>query len=243
MRRRQFLVGVSAALVVGPAWLKRAFGDASLGLRRGAVPLLAIVIPSADGDKSERGNAFGEYLMNGSDAQLAPLSTVELVCATVGDLQKVTREPLPLKPAEPLLVLIEPDGATRLASAAGLPSNVVGGRYVGEDQEEARIDARIRFLADRVKGVIGARPLKSTVAAAAAEVRARLKLQAPPGAHWARPSMCGYAEVEGLIDREADERLSMDCGMGHVPQRSARFLYFYSKTPQRRALERDGEKI
>jgi hypothetical protein len=31
-----------------------------------------------------------------------------------------------------------------------------------------------------------------------------------------------------------------DCGMGHVPEKSRRFLYFYSRTPAQRA--RDAEK-
>jgi hypothetical protein len=252
MNRRRFLISSAAALAVGPGWLKRAFADASAGAapvgdpvtalakgraraRQAGVPLLAIVIPPGDGEKHERGKAFGEYLMNGSDAQLAPLAEVELVCARLEDLER-DAPPIDGKRATPLLAMLE-DGPTRFIDAIGVPSNVVNGRWVDEDKEDALIDRRISVIAAKVQTAIGARRPRRDVAIAAQLVRTRLKLQAPSGSYWANVSMCGLPHVEGLVDREADEKVAMDCGMGHVSSKSSRFLYFYTQSPARRYLE------
>ena len=97
--------------MLGPGWLRRAFGDASLKgavatedprfgdlARRRALaeakaralaagrPLLVFIIPKDDRLKMDRGHAFGELLAHGTPAQLAPLASVELACATLDDL-------------------------------------------------------------------------------------------------------------------------------------------------------------
>jgi hypothetical protein len=55
------------------------------------------------------------------------------------------------------------------------------------------------------------------------EVRLRLCLQPPTGAHWANASSCG-STIEGK------ERHMIDgCGMGHTPKKSQRFLSFFTQ--------------
>jgi len=58
-------------------------------------------------------------------------------------------------------------------------------------------------------------------------------------APWWLRRACGFADVEDLKDREADEKMSVDCGMGHVPDKSDRFLYFWNALERERWLERD----
>jgi hypothetical protein len=57
----------------------------------------------------------------------------------------------------------------------------------------------------------------------ARSVEQRLRKQRVPGSHWARHSGCGTT-VEGAEDRGP----MIACGMGHVPEKSWRFLYFFS---------------
>jgi hypothetical protein len=72
--------------------------------------------------------------------------------------------------------------------------------------------------------------------------RARLVKVPVPGSRWARASVCGLDRVEGEGELEG---VGFACGMGHLPKKSERFLYFYARTPveewrERRAkLERE----
>lgn len=50
----------------------------------------------------------------------------------------------------------------------------------------------------------------------------RLREERIPGSHWARASGCGTT-VEGV-----ESNSIIGCGMGHVPQKSRRFLYFFT---------------
>jgi hypothetical protein len=215
VRRRDFLLG---SLALG-AFVRQGFADATVGapLTRVRRPLLVLVVPDDDGEKQIRGEALGAFLMHASDAQLAPLSDVDVACA-----QRA--------PTDALLVLLTPDGRVALAAARGLPAR--------KWDDDAAVDAQIAFVAGKVRSLLGRGP--ADVARAAARVRQRLVAQAPAGAHWARASECGYEDVEGMSDPEADERMAVDCGMGHVPEKSRRFLYFWSQTPARRALAREG---
>ena len=58
----------------------------------------------------------------------------------------------------------------------------------------------------------------------AAVVREDLVECAIPGARWARSAGCG-TYVEGLPD---DDQVMVGCGMGHVPERSQRFVHFFA---------------
>lgn len=70
----------------------------------------------------------------------------------------------------------------------------------------------------------------------AAQVDATLKHAAPAGSHWANASGCGMT----IEDEKQDGMMIVGCGMGHVPAKSHRFLYLYSKTPREQAAERRG---
>lgn len=56
----------------------------------------------------------------------------------------------------------------------------------------------------------------------AAVARQRYVNKAPRGARWGRTTMCGNEYEEGPSEQ-------VDCGMGHVPEVSRRFLDFYVK--------------
>lgn len=88
-------------------------------------------------------------------------------------------------------------------------------------------------LLDRGAAVVLATPLSGRPRAArsealAAAARARLSKQRVPGSHWASSHGCG-TKVEG----HPEQGLGIMCGMGYVPAKSSRFLYFYtvSKDP------------
>lgn len=73
------------------------------------------------------------------------------------------------------------------------------------------------------------------VHALAASVRAHL-VQAPiPGSRWARASGCG-TDIEGET-----EVAMVACGMGHVPEKSQRFLYFFATPAERRRCRKQGD--
>ncbi|HYV45165.1 MAG TPA: hypothetical protein VFA20_09910 [Myxococcaceae bacterium] len=59
----------------------------------------------------------------------------------------------------------------------------------------------------------------------ATAARARYCAQRIPGSKWADASGCGET-VEG-----EDDNLAFGCGMGRVPARSQRFLYFFTRSP------------
>ena len=61
----------------------------------------------------------------------------------------------------------------------------------------------------------------------------------PTGSHWANASGCGPATVENMKE-DSDEIVAYGCGMGHVPAKSSRFLYFFAKSP--RQMEREWMK-
>src|SRR5262245_7597320 len=148
MKRRDFLttIGASAALAaLWPRLIREAFADASFdapGAKKTAPglpsavsraqaankPLFAIVIPADDGKKWERGGVWGEYLNHGSAAEIAPLGSVEVACATMKDLEKLA----PDVKGEPLAVLVRPDG-THAVVDGRLPSYKAGGKSWQED--------------------------------------------------------------------------------------------------------------
>ncbi|XXX77370.1 hypothetical protein WMF30_01170 [Sorangium sp. So ce134] len=247
---RRHLLGATAAGLAATAWpafLREAFGEGaacdetgkpaaapgsvaqvSAAFRRARQAnraLLVFVIPADDSAKWERGHAFGELLNFGADRDLAPLAGVEVVCATMADLKKLVPG---AGDGEPLLVLVRTDkvpvAATQLDVA--LPSyDGMRGLEGGSWEERTKRDDAIS--AKRI-GALGALLRKGldagadNVEARAASVRARLVKAPPSGARWATASGCGV-DVEGVEDDGM-----MACGMGHVPAKSRRFLYFFA---------------
>jgi hypothetical protein len=102
---------------------------------------------------------------------------------------------------EPLMLLLVGDTVHRLD--APLPPRDVD---------------RIRVLGDLIRQVL---PLEGKSASAlAALARERYVKKAPRGARWGRTTMCGNEYEEGPAEM-------VDCGMGHIPEESRRFLDFY----------------
>jgi hypothetical protein len=229
VRRRSFLVGGAAALI-----FRRAFGDTTIDFappKKGGASLF-LIIPR-DEQRDERGRVLGAYLNHASDVELAPLAGVQVACASASQVQKLTGS-TGAPPGDPLLALVGADQKVRWASARDLPPR----RWDDNGDDSTSVDRQIEFVAARVRELVGAPT--GDPKRAASEVRARIVAQAPAGSHWARSASCGFAEVEGMSDPEADSKMSMDCGMGHTPDKSVRFLYWWNQTPARRALERDG---
>lgn len=249
MKRRKMLAGSAAGLAAAlwPTWLRDAFADGAAcdapgggalarvaalaaayrAAREAQKPLLVFVIPESDIEKWARGRAFGELLNHGTDVQLAPLARVEVACATMADLEKL----VPTAGAgEPLMVLVGTDrvpAAVRQLDAElpQYPSAFRNDEHETWEQRERKEDAigdqRIAVMAGLLRKALGADDAHA--AALAKEVRRRLTLKPPRGVKWAKSYGCG-TEIEGERDG-----VGVACGMGHVPKKSRRFLYFFTK--------------
>jgi hypothetical protein len=241
MKRRQFVGAASAALAatLWPSFVRDAFGDdpactgsplervarVAASLRRareGARPLLVFVIPADDGAKYTRGEAFGELINHGDDAALAPLARAEVLCATMDDLRRL----VPTAGAgDPLMVLVNPERVPATARQLDAELPATENRYDEgywkdrERKDDALSDRRIALLTGLVQGALG--PAGPHAAVLAAEVRKQLKDRPPLGAKWAKGAGCGL-QVEG------EPPMAIGCGMGHVPRKAQRFLYFFT---------------
>lgn len=243
MKRRGFLGAASVGLGVAlwPAWLRDSFADeacdkpvlsrlailaaAYRAAREAGKPLLVLVIPADDMAKWDRGQAFGELLNHADDKQLAPLSRVEVVCATMADLRKIVPN---AGTGEPLMVLVSTDKVPAAARQLDVVLPAYAGMLEGRGNWEERgksekviSQKRIAAMAGLLRGALGADDARAT--ALAAEVRKRLTLKPPRGARWAKSYGCGTT-IEGEKDN-----MVIGCGMGHIPEASQRFLYFFTK--------------
>jgi hypothetical protein len=251
MKRRMFLaaVGASAAAALWPRLIRQAFADASFdaaGTRKTAPglststrhidpsrrPHLVIVVPADDTEKYRRGELWGEYLNHGGTAQIAPLAAVDVSCATMQELGTLAGDIA----GEPLALLFSRDGSVR-ALDAKVPEYPTTRRFDATD-DDAIADKRIAVVSAMVRRALP--PVApAEVHEAAARVVGAVRTQPPAGSHWAHASGCGPATVENMKD-DSDEVVGYGCGMGHVPEKSSRFLYFFAKTPQ--AMEREWMK-
>jgi hypothetical protein len=255
MNRRSFLA--ASALAAGFSLrLRRAFADVSVlgagaplshakefreGLeraRRLGKPLLVIVIPQDDAAKWERGRAFGEWINHGTPEQLAPLAGQVVVCAGVVDMGRYA-------PAgEPLMALVDP---RHERPARALDGDLPRIAEAARDEEEAVVQSRVELLARLARETVPD-PVAATAHARALypKVVAALKDEPPPGSHWATTSGCCDDEVEATrAEKEAERRAEEEaakqgiirlksvhgcgCGMGHVPEKSRRFLFFFAR--------------
>lgn len=253
MKRRTFLaaIGASAGVALWPALIRRAFADASFdapGTKKTAPglstspkhidpskrPQLVIVVPADDGQKYRRGEMWGEYLNHGEAAQLAPLSSVDVSCATMAELGPLAKD----VKGEPLAIVFDRDGSVR-ALEAKVPE--YSQRFDAESwkKDDAIADKRIAAMAKMVAGALPPVPPGDVRAAAASVIRA-VREQPPAGSHWANASGCGPATVENMKEDDGDEVVGYGCGMGHIPSKASRFLYFFAKSPQR--MEREWMK-
>ena len=168
MHRRKFLatVALGAGATAVPVWLSRAFrlderdceadpidlGELPVqisdpgrclpgGEHSPQKPQLVLVIPADRQAQWLRGQAFGELLNHGSDAQLAPLACFEVLCRSTGD-----------KLDEPLMLLLDPTSGARVRLDAPLAVDPHDPYPPPGRDEEARIDARIAALAGLLAG-------------------------------------------------------------------------------------------
>ncbi len=248
MKRRTFraAVGASTAAALWPSLIRRAFADASFdapGAKKTAPglstsqrridvsqrPQLVIVVPADDAQKYRRGELWGEYLNHAAPAQLAPLDHVDVSCATVAELGALAKD----VKGEPLALLFERDGSVRALDTT-YPDYASLNRY-DPKADDVIVDKRIALVSKMVASALPAPPVDSVRAAAARVVR-KVREQPPTGSHWANASGCGPATVENMKD-DSDEIVGYGCGMGHLPAKSSRFLYFFAKTPQQMARE------
>jgi hypothetical protein len=130
---------------------------------------------------------------------------------------------------EPLMVLVHPErlpAAARqldIALAPGTRFFEPGESWEEQERrEDAASDAHIAAMGELLRRELGDDPRRA--ASLAAGVRARLKDKPPAGTRWAVHSGCGV-DVEG----PEEERWLRACGMGHVPKKAQRFLYFFSR--------------
>jgi len=245
--------GVAAVAAVGwPGWLRKAFVEGRPGaaqiepegatqgaMRRtsteiqgppapgikGAIaqakeagkPVLVLVIPGLEA-RYDRGHAFGELLNQGSDAALAPLASAVVLCASTADLDREAGVSLK---GEPLMVVLK-HGAFGL-DATPLDGALPRLQYLypdpGDKAANKTIDERIALLEGLIARGLGA--ARGDVATLARQVRESIVKKPPRGGQWASASGCGTGYEEGPEKSEA-----VDCGMGHVPERSRRFLHF-----------------
>jgi hypothetical protein len=178
-------------------------------------------VPADDGAKWQRGEVFGELINHGTDRDLAPLAAVEVICATMEDLRRLVPN---AGAGEPLMVLVHPDKVPATARQLDVaPAPQVDSDGTWEDRQrkdDEASDKRIAAMGDLLRRSLGD-PGKRA-ATLADEVRARLKAKPPPGTRWAKRSGCG-------VDIEGEPAMMVDCGMGHVPKKAQRFLYFFAK--------------
>ncbi len=127
------------------------------------------------------------------------------------------------------------EGEATLARRAAQARGVLSAQVLNELSQLASGEAPIE-LVDRGAALVLAAPLSpaqpraARTNALADAARARLSKQRVPGSHWASSHGCG-TRVEG----HPDQGLGIMCGMGYVPAKSSRFLYFYTvaKDPQK----------
>lgn len=241
MKRRHFVgaasVGLAAAL--WPAFVREAFGDgpacnggplarvagvaaAFRRAREASKPLLILVIPADDRAKYDRGQAFGELINHGADRDLAPLARAEVLCATMDDLRKLVPT---VGAGDPLMVLVSADKvpATARQLDVELPTSTFDEDRDWKDRErkdDVLSNKRIAIMGELLRRALGIDEKRA--AALATEARARLKDKPPPGTRWASSSGCG-------TDIEGEAPMAVGCGMGHVPKKAQRFLYFFTQ--------------
>jgi len=209
--------------------------------------VMLFVIPDDDGEKWERGRAFGEWLNHGADTQLAPLANAVVLCA------KTDETPTRLD-GQPLMALLRPGAPPRLLDgelAKYADRRIVvkkGGAEEEPPDDDAVFASRVGVLSNLAASALG--PAGAAAAAQARLVRTRIVAVDPPeGAHWASDSGCATRIEATRAEKEAERRaeeedrkkgifrmkhiVSIGCGMGHVPDKSTRFLYFYARDPDR----------
>lgn len=121
-------------------------------------------------------------------------------------------------------------GELPLAEAAGTDfqsERAARALLAGEEIAPALVLRAATALHVRAARVRGERA--SLIAGLAAAVRAEVIARPLSGSRWAHGGGCGIS-IEGATADE-ENRMRVDCGMGHVPAKSERFLYLFARLP------------
>ena len=233
MNRRDFLRRSLYGVAAWPLFVQTAFaGEPTVrdlardlsAARLAGRNLLIFVIPSDELHWS-RGRALGAFLNHGDKGVLARLTTVQVACASQEAIETLLHTP------------IDASAALVHVNLAAVPAAVTTQPLDFDMESIVRLDADLSWEEVRAQEAIAVDAMLAAVQRAfvavlpqpVANVRAAMKdvktriIDAPPtGAQWARSAGCGTT-----IEGQADEGFYM-CGMGHVPDRTYRFLLFSS---------------
>ena len=227
-------------------------GHAALARASQRQGLLAVfIVPEEREAAVHRGHQLGSFLMYGPREALSALGFAEVVCLRMVELRALVPN---VPDGEPVLVVIDTAQAPMAVTHFDGPLPAPFERSLSPElealdvpEEDPRFipwrDAQDALEEQRVEEDIGA--VAGIVLAAFAASRARasdsergaalLRTQAllqlsVTGSVWATEDGCGAMVERAPPPRPGPRviRLSALCGMGHVPERAERFLYFYS---------------
>jgi len=209
-------------------WRREELRTAQARAATRGVPLLVIVIPNDDSRRWVLQQAWGQAITHGSNKAISALSACELACAREADLAVVLGNYAPQSP-EPTAVRVETSGkwsAHRVTLPE--PETTKDGSWQSHTAiEEQNITARIKAMEAFILSIAPPRP--------AARGRDLDAVRKDPiaGSRWMNSGGCGSdPETADPLARSAmDDMLLVSCGMGHVSERSARFIDFLVNEP------------
>jgi hypothetical protein len=248
MRRRTLLRG-AAALLLTPAFIKRAFADASIvqsgtpgtvkadgplrvpleRARQAGRPLLVIVVPAGENKRWNRQHLISRWLLaRDEDDHLASLALADVVCAPVSALECEGHLPPTLlvraQRAEVPAGSRPPDDALFVrVDPNGFVTSSAG--PAGDD---------LRHVTREVTRLLPVSQLTPIDRRRLAERAEGLRHRKIPGSTWAYTIGCGSHRPSDA--QPDDEQAIIGCGMGSVGSRAAaRFLRFYVSAGRRGA--------
>ena len=207
-------MAVGAGATAIPHWLAHAFGlghgggdeapeivdPACLVDGDGRRLLLVLIVPVDDGTKRPRGEALGAWLNHGTDAQIAPLAAIDLLCAPASEIESLGGEPVE---GEPWAVLIDRRDGHTVPIDLDLPSHgelMKNADDVDSPDEWRKLDLRASL--DRIELLATALmdPVREGLKRSAEDDRARLgagKLEALRAAVTDRGAVPAHVLDEG----------------------------------------------
>lgn len=252
MDRRTFLRSVltgAAGAAAFPAFAAVPVTDAEgLALlttawkRAAGRPILVLIVPSGD-DATNHGQPLGAWLNHGGDAVWTTLAQTEVVCVTKRHVELFAGAVD--WPEDPWFAIIDTRAVPATVQALDLQLPPIPPDRIDVDvpddlpyaerarrferawadaerREEAAVDAQIDTIQAAVARAVARFHLPRPTADTIEETRQRVLVKPPPGAEWANGGGCGI-DIEGQ-----ENNFMIGCGMGHVPVKSTRFLYFYA---------------
>jgi hypothetical protein len=226
-------------------------GEAALARATQRQGLLAVfIIPDERSAAVHRGHQLGSFLMFGPEEALSALGFAEVVCMRMAELRAL----VPNTPdGDPVLIVIDTAQAPMAMMRFDGPLPVPFERSLSpelqalaepegdprfipwRDAQDALQDQRVEEdIAAVTRVVLAAFAAPLAHASPSERSEALLRTQAllqlsVTGSVWAQENGCGVA-VEEAPPSPGPRIIQLGelCGMGHVPERAERFLYFYS---------------